>query len=255
MAAEFWFKFYFKDWADDVKPLSLASRGLLMELIIELRKRGGSMPVDVRLISRLTGGLTEEITHGLEEFRAHGIFDFEKTDKGEILKSRKILKEISKSLTNKENGKKGGNPYLKSDNPSVKRKVNRKTNRTPNSDSISNSDTKIEIVFPFESEKFRAQWDVWKQYKSDQHKFKYKDIAEQAALKELGEMARNEETAIAIIHQSISKGWKGLFELKQDGKQATHSTGTGKFNLDIVAQEAADLLAGDDKRRQSNRGV
>lgn len=140
MAAEFWFKFYFKDWADDVKPLSLASRGLLMELIIELRKRGGSMPVDVRLISRLTGGLTEEITHGLEEFRAHGIFDFEKTDKGEILKSRKILKEISKSLTNKENGKKGGNPYLKSDNPSVKRKVNRGDNRTPISISDSNSD-------------------------------------------------------------------------------------------------------------------
>jgi hypothetical protein len=136
MAKNFWFKFYFKDWADDVKPLSLNARGLLIELIIHLNKVGGIMECKVSDIIRLTGGLTEEISGGLDEFRKNGTFDFEIVDGIEFLKSRKILKQIEIQSVNSENGKKGGNPNLKGLTGSVKRKAN----RTPNSNSISSID-------------------------------------------------------------------------------------------------------------------
>ena len=133
MAKNFWFKFYFKDWSDDVKPLSLNARGLLIELIIHLNKTGGVMECSISDISRLTGGLTEEITGGLSEFRRHGTFDFEKIGDVEFIKSRKILKQVELQATNTKNGLKGGNPKLKrltdSDNP----RDNREDNPTPNS--------------------------------------------------------------------------------------------------------------------------
>ncbi|MGE9312853.1 hypothetical protein ACLOAU_14490 [Niabella sp. CJ426] len=73
-----------------------------------------------------------------------------------------------------------------------------------------------EIQMPFGPE-FLNAWANWLQYKKDQFKFKYKSLqSEQAALNELvGLSGNNEQTAIAIINQSIAKTWRGLFELKQ----------------------------------------
>jgi hypothetical protein len=151
MATDFWFKFNFKDWANDVKPLSLAARGMLLELIIYLRQteQPGVMPLDIRLIVRLTGCLSEEATECITEFKANRIFDFEKDENGnEFIISRRIIKEFEKSATNSENGKKGGNPNLKKDSrlsDSVKRTSkrtdNQTHNRTPNSIFNSKSDS------------------------------------------------------------------------------------------------------------------
>lgn len=135
MADEFWFKFNFKDWADDVKPLSLKARGLLIELIIYMRKNNGEIIIDIPLIVRLTGGLTEEITESLTEFKTFAIFDFQILDGKEIMISRKIKKALHKSLVNRENGNKGGNPRL---SMSVNRSVNPTSNS--NSNSISKYD-------------------------------------------------------------------------------------------------------------------
>ena len=80
------------------------------------------------------------------------------------------------------------------------------------------------VIFPFDSEKFKSQWNVWKKYKSDQFNFKYKsDATEQAALSSLSKLASNEFEAIEIIHESIANGWKGFFELKnkKNGGQNT----------------------------------
>lgn len=83
----------------------------------------------------------------------------------------------------------------------------------------------IKVVFPFETETFKAQWQLWKSYKSKEHGFKFKSpISEQANLKKLSEMAGNDEkTAIKIIHQSIENGWKGFFELKNNTNATTKS--------------------------------
>lgn len=148
MASNFWFKFNFKDWADDVKPLSLSARGLLLELIIYMRRpeQAGVMPLDIRLISRLTGGLTEEITEGLTELKKFGTLDFEtQPGGGEKIISRKIVKEFSKTQINRQNGKKGGSPLLKKNEIRLTESDNQKDNR--NSNSIFNSDSNFENNF------------------------------------------------------------------------------------------------------------
>ena len=82
---------------------------------------------------------------------------------------------------------------------------------------------KQRVVFPFDSENFKKNWYLWKDYKQKEFKFKYKSIqGEQAALMSLNRLAdQNEEKAIAIINQSFENGWKGFFELKTqtNGKQ------------------------------------
>lgn len=115
MSADFWFKFKFKDYIADTRPLSLTARGLLMEIIIYMEtNKTYWIPNDIRLIVRLTGGTTEEITEGLSEIFRFASLNFEKNDGGEeILVSRKIFKDLEKSRINAENGKKGGNPQIK----------------------------------------------------------------------------------------------------------------------------------------------
>lgn len=67
---------------------------------------------------------------------------------------------------------------------------------------------------PFSSA-FFEEWEYWKSFKKEQFRFTYKPIGEQAAIDNLFEIScGNEETAKAIIKQSISNGWRGLFELK-----------------------------------------
>jgi len=98
------------------------------------------------------------------------------------------------------------------------------------------------LFMPFDSEEFSKMWENWKGYKKDQFKFEYKTkISEQAALKELSEISNsNEQIAMKIILQSISKGWKGLFELK------TNLNGTGQQTetaADRIIKTNADYFA------------
>jgi len=93
-------------------------------------------------------------------------------------------------------------------------------------DGNKNEDKSKEVVYPFVSENFQKWWDLWKEYKNREHDFKYKShISEQAALKELSDLSKSNETiAVKIIEQSISKGWKGFFELKNNNKSITQKS-------------------------------
>lgn len=73
-------------------------------------------------------------------------------------------------------------------------------------------EVKFEIVLPFDSDNFQAQWQLWKQYKKQQHRFSYKaPPSEQAALTNLANMAQGQEKkAIDIIHYTMANGWKGF---------------------------------------------
>lgn len=88
-----------------------------------------------------------------------------------------------------------------------------------------------EVVYPFDTEKFIGEWLSWKIYKSKEFKFNYKSIqSEQAGLTELSNLSGNNETkAIAIIHQSMSKGWKGFFELKNNQSGPTQINNSGNL--------------------------
>lgn len=104
------------------------------------------------------------------------------------------------------------------------------------------------IVNPF-SEAFIDTWDNWKAYRWDEHKFKYKGVfSEQAALMELNRIAHGlEETAISVIKQSMAYGWKGFFELKNNGN-GQQSTPKNGFTRSGVQSALDDRLR---KRKQT----
>ena len=91
---------------------------------------------------------------------------------------------------------------------------------------------KIEVILSFNSEIFKEQWQFWKDYKKGEFNFKYKTIqSEQAALKKLSELAKNNESdAIKIIHQSFENGWKGFFKIKsENGKEKGFTNQLGEY--------------------------
>lgn len=75
---------------------------------------------------------------------------------------------------------------------------------------------KVQVIMPFTSDNFIKYWDLWKDFKKKQFKFTFATPqSEQAALKDLVKISNGLETvAIEIIEQSLAKGWKGLFEIK-----------------------------------------
>ncbi len=99
---------------------------------------------------------------------------------------------------------------------------------------------KVMVTMPFESEEFVNSWELWKDYKHKQLNFKYKTPqSEQAALIDLVVIANNDEsTAIKVIHQSMAKGWKGFFTLKNE----TNATGTNSNSKLSFSQREANAL-------------
>lgn len=122
-----------------------------------------------------------------------------------------------------KNGSKGGRPNQtetetkpKNNQTETKTKANKNVNVNVNDNK--NVNDNVNIVYPFESETFFKFWDLWKDYKKNEHRFTYKTtLSEQAALKQLGEISNQDETtAIKIIETSIANGYKGLFTLKNN---------------------------------------
>jgi hypothetical protein len=95
-----------------------------------------------------------------------------------------------------------------------------------------------EIVFPFVSEVFKKYWQLWIDYKKEQFNFTYKsNISIQATLNELVKLSNgNEQLAIKIIEQSMSKGWQGFFQLKNE------LNGTTNNNSRIAPKITAEQL-------------
>lgn len=77
---------------------------------------------------------------------------------------------------------------------------------------------KTERIFtnPF-SENFIITWDLWKEFRKEEHAFSYKGvISEQMAINRLVEVSEGEEEkAVRIVHQSISRCWMDFYKLKQ----------------------------------------
>lgn len=78
------------------------------------------------------------------------------------------------------------------------------------------------LVFPFDSKKFKDSWGLWKDYRAENGKKKYKPIGEQGALTELSNLSNGDEkVALAIIMQTIKKGWTGFYNLKNNNNGNT----------------------------------
>lgn len=111
------------------------------------------------------------------------------------------------------------------------------------------------VVNPF-SEKFLETWGLWKQYRWESHKFKYKGlISEQMALKQLvGLSDGDEQKAVAIIEQSIRREWQGLFplhETRHSNEQRNSKTTAGQPKQSLREQAANEFNNRNAKREQS----
>lgn len=72
-----------------------------------------------------------------------------------------------------------------------------------------------EVVFPFKEKEFLDTWKIWIEERRESGIKKYTNRGEQSALHKLQKISNHDyKTAIAIINESISNGWRGLFALK-----------------------------------------
>lgn len=265
MASDFWFKFYFKKWADDVKPLSLTARGLLVELVIYMRRPEvkGRVVNDTRLLCRLTGGLTDEVTGSLTEFKTHKTLDFEIGGDGlEYLVSRSITEEFKVSAINAANGSKGGNPNLKPVNLPLNPKDKRTPKRLPyfdfdfdfNTVFKNKSETEIKEVFEKEFKLFFGKvpmWmmpalRVWLPYKRQRGRG-YKQIGFQALLAKWDKDFKTEQELLEAATYSAGQGWQGIFKEKiNEHGNGNTKTGTDKNSesRSKVVQQSISILQG-----------
>jgi len=141
-----WEKFYPRKWQSDaaLRCCSAGARGVWIELVCimyqqEPEQKGYlaypgriTEPLTDSVILRLSGLLEKEYFDGIRELEKAGVFS--RTPDGVIF-CRHIVEEAKKSITNAQNGAKGGNPRLtdgltdsvkrngeKSDKPRIKNK-------------------------------------------------------------------------------------------------------------------------------------
>jgi len=99
---------------------------------------------------------------------------------------------------------------------------------------------KVMVIMPFESEEFLNYWEMWKEFKRKQFKFTYATPqSEQAALKDLVKLSNgDEQIALQIIEQSLAKGWKGFFALKNE----TNATGISYNRKPTFTEQQSNAL-------------
>jgi hypothetical protein len=162
---------------------------------------------------------------------------------------RDLKKWETRAEKSRENGKKGGRPpkeetqetkqvILKPKKP-VKDTVTVTVTDTVNGILLKKETKENNLIFPFHSENFLYQWQIWKTYKKEQHRFTYKsEASEQAALTQLQKMGTNQERkAIEILHHTMANGWKGFVEPKTDPRKETQDAFQAvkdKINFDFI---------------------
>ncbi len=84
------------------------------------------------------------------------------------------------------------------------------------------------VNYPWDTERFRNHWEIWKSHRQAQHKFQYKSVpSEQSALMKLSKLAKDEDQAIDLINLSMERGWRGFFKQQrnENGKSITEEQG------------------------------
>ncbi len=198
------FLFYPNDYIGGTMGMTFEEKGAYIELLMMQFNRG-------HMTNHMIGQTVGQLWVKLED-------KFTKDKKGLWFNERlEIEQKKRKAFTDSRvNNLKGVNQYAK--------KRGHMSNHMEDRDINENE---IVIIYPFESENFKNQWHLWKQFKKKQFNFTYKSqISEQAILKKLSKLSeQNEQNAINIIHQSISECWKGFFKLTEDKKNRKINAG------------------------------
>jgi len=92
------------------------------------------------------------------------------------------------------------------------------------------------VIYPFQEKEFLDTWKIWIEERAANKYKKYTERAEQGALHKLQKISNHDyKTAITIINESISNGWRGLFALK--GKSQEHPKITHEGTLKWLNQQ------------------
>lgn len=76
---------------------------------------------------------------------------------------------------------------------------------------------KKRMDYTFNTDFIESYWELWKEYRKEQHGFEYKSTSERFALKKLYSLSEGRtDKAEKIIEQSIENGWKGLFKVQEE---------------------------------------
>lgn len=77
------------------------------------------------------------------------------------------------------------------------------------------------LTYPYNTPDFINAWAIWLEHRKELKKPIKGKISQQAALKKLGSLSNgSEETAIAVINQSLENNWRGLFALQTTNRNA-----------------------------------
>lgn len=244
MAKDPAFLFYSQDWIVGCQTLSFEERGKYITILSQMHQQGRLSEETIRLLV----GSVSVIVKAKFQVDEKGFWYNERLE-------LEVEKRKNFSESRRRNGSKGGRP--------VKNKYKKKPTKTDrlatnnhmededanaNEDQIKSGEKlKIEVVLPFQTDRFREVWDEWKQYRRDEVKKPFKTIkAEQRNLMGLNrDSGHDEETAIKIIERSMESGWTGLFPLdEQKGK-----------TKNLKEKDEFEQYAADVRHRIANMGV
>jgi uncharacterized protein YdaU (DUF1376 family) len=210
MAKDPAFLFYTGDFLSGTMFFTNEQVGMYLRLLMAQHQHGRLSEKQVKIICN--------------SFDIEVMEKFEKDESGNYYNLRLELeidkrKSFSESRSNNRKGK------TKQTKKEVKKKSltydNHMEDKDRNKDSNKKED-KIELVMPFDSEKFLSTWKVL----CNSKKWRGKSIeALQASLLKLSE--NNERDAIQMMLNSIAGEWQGIFELKNNttnGKQAINDS-------------------------------
>lgn len=118
-ASKPWMKFYPQDWRADerLRLCSLAARGLWVEMMAIMHRAtpyghlliGGISPTPAQLATQV-GADARSVEAAYAELERAGVFS---KDEGEVIFSRRMVRDNQKAETARANGRTGGNPALK----------------------------------------------------------------------------------------------------------------------------------------------
>jgi len=210
------FTFYPQNWWDSDTFLDFPPelRYIYLEIIFKLYVEGGAWKVTQTRILKKFG-----VDVGEAGFKLlHDLFD---VDDNGLWSHDSVKNRMKKAEAARENGKKGGRPK-KTQEPSKKPNKNPSLESERESKEENKSKSKIESKCKsFSDVGLESLWIDWLEFRKALDNFTYAtEKSEQAAKTQLFNLADGKPVmAMQIINQSLVKGWKGFFELKDEFKK------------------------------------
>jgi len=230
MAKDPAFLFYSSDFLTGVSDLTFEERGQYITLLCIHHQKG-------RLTQKMIDIAAPNAT-------ADVMAKFKQDDQGLFFNERLEAEKEKRAEHAEKQRQRALNGWEKRKKKQATRDATANATALPLENEIDNEDRDI-VEYPYRGGEFLKKWNDWKAHRRAFDKFKYTPQSERAALTKLQKLAKSEARAIAIIDQSIEKGWKGFFPLKQEDEPKTNVMPTpedvikvfpgafGKFNKEL----------------------